>query len=173
MERPEERVFAFDPVARARKCRAEYVTAALTILRAFIVAGRPDMGLSPFGSFERWSDMVRSALVWLGASDPCDSRDAVMEDDPEAASLKSFFVAWVERFNRTSRTVKEIVRASEEEDSPLADVLHDIAGEGRGINPKRLGWWLRRNAGRIVDGMRLSQTRVSRVAEWRVAPIEA
>lgn len=173
MERPEERVFAFDPVARARKCRAEYVTAALVILRAYIVAGRPDMGLSPFGSFERWSGLVRSALVWLDAADPCDSREAVMEDDPEAASLKSFFVAWVERFNRTSRTVKEIVRASEEEDSPLADVLHDIAGEGRGINPKRLGWWLRRNAGRIVDGMRLSQTRVSRVAEWRVTPSEA
>ncbi|MGE4194627.1 MAG: toprim domain-containing protein [Pseudodesulfovibrio sp.] len=172
MERPEERVFAFDPVARARTHRAEYVTAALTVLRAYIVAGRPGQGLHPFGSFERWSGLVRSALVWAGAVDPCDSRDAVLEDDPEAAMLKSFFVAWVERFNRTSRTVKEIVRASEEDDSSLADVLHDIAGEGRGINAKRLGWWLRRNAGRVVDGLRLSQTRVSRVAEWRVLPLE-
>ncbi len=172
MERPEERVFAFDPVARARTHRAGYVTAALTVLRAYIVAGRPGLDLHPFGSFERWSGLVRSALVWAGAVDPCDSRDAVLEDDPEAAMLKSFFVAWVERFNRTSRTVKEIVRASEEDDSSLADVLHDIAGEGRGINAKRLGWWLRRNAGRVVDGLRLSQTRVSRVAEWRVLPLE-
>uniref|UniRef100_I2Q5E2 Toprim domain-containing protein n=1 Tax=Desulfovibrio sp. U5L TaxID=596152 RepID=I2Q5E2_9BACT len=172
MERPEERVFAFDPVARARKHRAEYVTAALTVLRAYIVAGRPAPDLHPFGSFERWSGLVRSSLVWLGADDPCASRESVLGDDPEAALLTSFFVAWVERFDRTSRTVKEIVRASEDEDSPLADVLHDIAGEGRGINAKRLGWWLRRNAGRIVDGMRLSQSRVSRVAEWRVLPIE-
>jgi len=172
MERPEERVFSFDPIARAREHRAEYVTAALTVLRAYIAAGRPDQGVHPFGSFERWSGLVRSSLVWLGAVDPCESREAVMEDDPEAAMLKSLFAAWVERFNRTSRTVKEIVRASEEEDSPLADVLHDIAGEGRGINTKRLGWWLRRNVGRIVDGKRLTQNRVSRVSEWRVLPVE-
>jgi putative DNA primase/helicase len=175
MERPEERVFAFDPVTKAREHRSEYVTAALTVLRAYIAAGRPGLDLHPFGSFENWSGLVRSALVWLGAVDPCESREAVLEDDPEGATLKSFFLAWVERFNRTSRTVKEIVRASEEDDSPLADVLHDIAGEGRGINTKRLGWWLRRNAGRIVDGMRLTQTRVSRVSgtsEWRVAPVE-
>jgi putative DNA primase/helicase len=172
MERPEERVFAFDAVARARKHRAEYVSAALTVLRAYIVAGFPAPDLQPFGSFERWSNLVRSSLVWLGAVDPCESREAVLEDDPEAAMLKSFFVAWVERFNRTSRTVKEIVRASEEDDSALADVLHDIAGEGRTINTKRLGWWLRRNSGRIVDGMRISQTRVSNMAEWKVTPIE-
>jgi len=172
MERPEERVFAFDPVARARKHRGEYVTAALTVLRAYIVAGLPAPDLHPFGSFENWSGLVRSALVWLGAVDPCESREAVLEDDPEAAMLKSFFAAWVERFNRTSRTVKEIVRASEEDDSALAEVLHDIAGEGRTINTKRLGWWLRRNAGRIVDGMKLSQSRVSRVAEWIVLPID-
>ena len=85
MERPEERVFDFDPVARVRTSRAEYVTAALTVLRAYIAASRPDLDLSPFGSFERWSGLVRSALVWLGAVDPCDSREAVLEDDPEAA----------------------------------------------------------------------------------------
>ncbi len=172
MERPEERVFAFDPVNRAKEHRAEYVSAALTVLRAYHVAGRPGLDLHPFGSFERWSGLVRSALVWLGAVDPCESREAVMEDDPEAAMLKTFIAAWVERFGRTSRTVKEIVRASEEDDSALAEVLHDIAGEGRTINTKRLGWWLRRNAGRIVDGMKLSQTRVSNMAEWRVTPTE-
>jgi len=173
MERPEERVFDFDPVARARKHRADYVAAALTILRAYIVtADRSGLELHPFGSFERWSGLVRSALVWLGAVDPCESREAVLEDDPDAAMLKNFFVAWVERFNRTSRTVKEIVRASEDDDSPLADVLHDSAGEGRTINTKRLGWWLRRNAGRIVDGMKLTQSRVSNMAEWKVTPIE-
>ena len=97
------------------------------------------------------------------AQSPLDALVADFEREAPAM-LKSFFVAWTERFSRTSRTVKEIVRASEEDDSALADVLHDIAGEGRGINTKRLGWWLRRNAGRIVDGMRISQTRVSNMA---------
>jgi putative DNA primase/helicase len=70
------------------------------------------------------------------------------------------------------RTVKEIVKAGDEDDSPLAEVLHDIAGEGRSINTRRLGWWLRRQAGRIVNGMKLTQDRVSRVADWKVLPAE-
>lgn len=170
VERPEERTFDFDPVARALERRAEYVAAALTIIRAYLAAGHPDLGLSSFGSFERWSDMVRSALVWTGAADPCESREAVMEDDPEAAMLRALLAAWWERFGRTPRTVKEIVKAGDEDDSPLAEVLHDIAGEGRAINARRLGWWLRRQAGRIVEGLKLIQVRVSRVAEWKVAP---
>jgi len=172
MERPEERTFAFDPVARALERRAEYVAAALTVLRAYIITGRPDLGLSSFGSFERWSGLVRSALVWAGAADPCESREAVMEDDPELVMLRTLLAAWWERFGRTPRTVKEIVKAGDEDDSPLAEVLHDIAGEGRAINTRRLGWWLRRQAGRIVDGMKLMQSRVSRVAEWKVLPVE-
>lgn len=170
-ERPEERVFTFDPVARTKEHRAEYVTAALVILRAYIVAGAPNLGLHPFGSFERWSGLVRSALVWLGAADPCDSREAVMEDDPEAAMLKSLLSAWWEQFGRTPRTVKEIVRAGEEDESPLGDVLQDIAGEGRAINGKRLGRWLRRQAGRIVNGMKLIQYgSVSGVTQWKMLP---
>ncbi len=171
MERPEERVFAFDPVARARKHRADYVAAALTVLRAYIAAGRPGIDLHPFGSFERWSGLVRSALVWLGAVDPCDSREAVLEDAPEAAMLRSLLSAWWERFGRTPRTVKEIVRAGEDDDSPLGDVLQDIAGEGRGINGKRLGRWLRRQAGRIVNGMKLIQYgSVSGATLWKMLP---
>uniref|UniRef100_I2PZX8 Toprim domain-containing protein n=1 Tax=Desulfovibrio sp. U5L TaxID=596152 RepID=I2PZX8_9BACT len=169
-ERPEERVFAFDPVARAREHRAAYVTAALIVLRAYIVAGRPDMSLAPFGSFECWSGLVRSTLVWLGTADPCDSRGEILEDDPEVAMLRTLLAAWIDRFGRTPRTVKEIVRAGEEDESPLAEVLHDIAGEGRAINSKRLGWWLRRQAGRIVDGFKLTQARVSNMVNWKVLP---
>lgn len=171
MERPEERTFAFDPVNRALERRAEYVAAALIIIRAYVAAGRPDLGLSAFGSFERWSDMVRSALVWTGAADPCESREAVMEDDPEAAMLRALLAAWWDRFGRTPRTVKEIVKAGDEDDSPLAEVLHDIAGEGRAINGRRLGWWLRRQSGRIVNGLKLVQYgAVSGVAQWKMLP---
>ncbi len=171
MERPEERNFAFDPVARAMERRAEYVAAALTIMRAYVAAGRPGLGLSPFGSFERWSGMVRAAMVWAGAADPCESRAAVMEDDPEAIMLRALVAAWWDRFGRTPRTVKEIVKAGEEDDCPLAEVLHDIAGEGRAINTRRLGWWLRRQAGRIVNGMKLTQYSLSTgSAQWKVLP---
>lgn len=50
--------------------RAELLSAALTILRAYHVAGRPAQALPEWGSFETWSRLVRGALVWCGLSDP-------------------------------------------------------------------------------------------------------
>ena len=61
-ERPELRRFGSDPIATLRQHRGKYVVAALTILRAFHVAGRPRQ-VDPLGSFEDWSDWVRSALI--------------------------------------------------------------------------------------------------------------
>ena len=61
VERPEERVFAFDPVARAREFRRRYVECCLSIMRAYCAAGKPNVGAVPFGSFEGWSRLVREA----------------------------------------------------------------------------------------------------------------
>lgn len=54
--------------------RSELLGAALTVLRAFCVAGCPDMKLKPWGSFEGWSRLVRSAVVWAGFPDPNETR---------------------------------------------------------------------------------------------------
>jgi len=67
VERPENRTFkAPDPIDVVRGDRAKYVVAALTVLRAYHVAGRPEQGTIPLGSFEVWSRRVRDALIWLG-----------------------------------------------------------------------------------------------------------
>ena len=71
-ERPEERQGFNRPdlLGYVRKHRGRLVGACLTILRAYIRAGRPELGLCPMGSFEEWSKTVRAALVWTGADDP-------------------------------------------------------------------------------------------------------
>jgi hypothetical protein len=69
VERPELREFGFDPIETAKRYRPEYVVAALTILRAFFIAGRPQQA-TPLGSFTEWSSVVRDALIWLGCADP-------------------------------------------------------------------------------------------------------
>src|SRR5262249_42722346 len=61
------------------------VSAALTLLRAYWEAGLPPQPLEPYGSFEEWSDLIRSALVWAGAADPCTGREGL-----EAASDETF-----------------------------------------------------------------------------------
>jgi len=170
MERPEDRSFKFDPVARARENRQVYITSALTVLRAYIVADRPDMKLTPFGSFDSWSSLVRAALVWVDAADPCACRAAVLDEDPELARLRALLTAWWERFGRTPRSVRELVNAAREEDSELSTPLEDVAGDGRGnINTQRLGIWLRRNMGRIAGGYKLQRFgETKNSAEWQV-----
>ncbi len=71
-ERPQERTgFAVKNIlAHTLEHRSELLSAALTILRAYHVAGRPAQELPAWGSFEAWSDLVRGALVWCGLSDP-------------------------------------------------------------------------------------------------------
>jgi putative DNA primase/helicase len=170
VERPEERTFAFDPVARARENRATYVGHVLTILRGYIAAGRPDMGLVPFGSFERWSAMVRAALVWAGTCDPCESRTSIIEEDPELARLRALLSAWWEKFGSTPRTVREIIAAAQVLDSPLCEPLGEIAGDGPArFNTQRLGIWLRRNMGRVAGGLKLQRAGTARDgAAWQV-----
>lgn len=86
MERPEQRRFKADPLAMVRADRAKYVSAALTILRAYHVVGRPEM-CDPLGSFDAWSGWVRGAVVWLEYADPVDSQAAVRVIDPRGAEL--------------------------------------------------------------------------------------
>jgi hypothetical protein len=66
MERPEFRQFDFDPVERVLGNRGAYIAAALTICRAYVVAGRPNKAprlasfegtLERFGAFS--SDLAR------------------------------------------------------------------------------------------------------------------
>jgi hypothetical protein len=80
-ERPEERTGFVHPnlLAWVGQNRGRLLAAALTILRAYCVAGRPDMGLPAWGSFEGWSALVRSAVVWVGLPDPGETRTLLQE----------------------------------------------------------------------------------------------
>lgn len=64
--------------------------AGLTILKAYHHAGRPEQKIRPFGRFEEWSNLVRSAIVWLELPDPCESRKGIEESDLSAFRLNCF-----------------------------------------------------------------------------------
>jgi hypothetical protein len=70
-ERPEERQDFRHPdlLQWVGENRSRLLAAALTILRAYCAGGYPDLELRPWGSFEGWSRLVRSAIVWAGLPD--------------------------------------------------------------------------------------------------------
>lgn len=179
-EHPNERSFDFDPIEETKRRRGEMVAAGLTILRAWVVAGKPDLGLTPFGSFAAWSDLVRGALVWLGYPDPLAGQKRAVADDPKRRALAAFVSAWSEAFGDRGRTVAEVVRSIEENRgresayknaalTMLDDAVTAIACEGVKINVRRLGHYLSKNRDRIVDGLRIEDVDIRcKVARWRV-----
>jgi putative DNA primase/helicase len=82
MERPELYKFKSKPFETVLASRGLYLWAALTVVRAYQVAGMP--GRLPWigDPFGEWSDLVRSALVWLGYADPVETMEAVRDLEP-------------------------------------------------------------------------------------------
>lgn len=96
-ENPEERsgfVHA-DLASWVAQERPRLTAAALTILAGYCAAGYPDMDLKPWGSFEGWSSLVRSAVAWCGLPDPGENRRELAEQaDTEIAALALLIEGW-------------------------------------------------------------------------------
>jgi hypothetical protein len=127
-ERPELREFAYDPIADAKKHRAELVVAVLTVLRAYHVAGLPNRPKPPLQSFVSWSDTVRGALVWLGQGDPVKTMDRLRKADPTLRALITVASAWRDEFGNRAVAASEAVEAANAYifvAAPGASHLHD------------------------------------------------
>lgn len=170
-ERPEERSFVGDLRARVSELRPQLVLAALTVMRAYIAAGKPKLGLTPFGRFEAWSDLVRAALVWAGEPDPCLTRKRLQEDDPVTERLGRVLQAWHEAYGSAAKLVAELaVESGPTVPESLRDVLLEVAGDAAGqINRKKLGQYLATFKHRWIDGLRFERdgTR-GHATRWRV-----
>jgi putative DNA primase/helicase len=172
-ERPELRTFrGGDPVLEAKRNRPYYVSAVMTVLRAFHCAGRPRAADAPppLGSFEEWSLWVRDALLWLGEPDPCETMERTRQNDPKRNALVTVLHQWRDVFGESEETAKGAVDLATEKygggptEAPVfrypdfRDALMAVAGDkGAFINPTKLGQWLSRNRGRVLDGLRIEQ----------------
>jgi putative DNA primase/helicase len=66
---------------------------ALTIVRAYIVAGRPKMGLTS-ADFPEWSRVIRDAVAWSYDFDPMGSSDRLESEDETASNRVQLVIAW-------------------------------------------------------------------------------
>jgi putative DNA primase/helicase len=149
VERPELRQFDYDPIADAKSNRGELVAAALTILRAYHVAGRPERPPKLQG-FEHWSDTVRAALMWLDAGDPAGTIDRLRRADPVLESLTALLHAWRAAFGTTPTTARGAITAADNRPD-LHDALMAVAGRSGWIDGRVLGHWLAHRADRVVN----------------------
>ncbi len=160
-ERPEERAGFRHPnlPSWVKAHRARLAAAALMILRGYHVAGRPSQGLRAWGSFEAWSDLVRSAVVWAGLADPAATRRELgSQAERESLALEQLLDGLEECDpSRHGLTVSEILRRLESEPE-LHDGLRTAIEElvhtplGKPPSTKSVGMRLRNLRRRFVGG---------------------
>jgi putative DNA primase/helicase len=138
MEVPEDRKDFVIPdlVAYITARRVEFATAALTMLRAFILAGRPRHPKPRMGSFEAWDDLIRSAVLWCGLEDPASTREGEgrgrlrAQVDDEVEQARQLLDVLAELYPSPARFTTQ-------------DVFDQVAAEG-GLTERRRGATWRR-----------------------------
>lgn len=175
-ELPAARSFTRPELVReVLEARGKYVSAALAIVRAWIVAGGPKAVCKSLAGYSDWSDLCRQPLLWLGCADPTDSVLEAVAEDPDRETLSRLLTAWQSVFGKTAAMVRDAVKQASgfhDEHEELREVLHDIAEEHGEINRRKLGWWIKRHAGCIVDGQRFVRASGNRSAEaWQVESV--
>ena len=158
-----------------RKDRCRYVSAALTVVRGWIVASDTSVQCKPLASYSRWSDWCRLPLIWLGHPDPATAVFESMDSDPERQLLGRLLCLWKDEFCGESIRVRDVVertKAAHPGTGELTEVLLTIAGDRDKVNNRKLGHWITRHAGQVVDGNRLSRApKTSNVESWRVESV--
>jgi hypothetical protein len=158
VERPELRLFSENVVEQTLIKRGELVGAALTMLRAWHIASAK-AGLTPLGGFEEWSHRIRDALVWLGCADPCETMGKIRGGDPERAALVMIVEQWrVHLVTGQKYTIQEVIGRAVNISTFYTALMNVAASKSGGVvSNDRLGRWLKRVEGKIVNGLRFLQ----------------
>lgn len=169
VERPEDRTgFKHDPLlAWVSAERPRLVCAALTLLRAFMLAGAPYSG-PVWGSFEEWSRIVPAAIVWAGGDDPLAARSLSSDIGDEDTAVLTVLLEGLCRLlgNSGRLTARDILVAlyptrEHGEHSPpdgyddVRDVITSATRGQQGKMPEvaKFGYLLRSYRGRIHKGL--------------------
>lgn len=179
-ERPEDREFKrANLLDWVKERRHALYCDALTVLRAYIAAGRPKVGVKALGSYEAWCALVPSAIVWCGLPNPLEVRETLVREDPKRMLLARVLDELSSAFPRGEFTPRELIDAAERctcghprhtgacggipcrctayrpARLGLRDALEDLMGDGRPLTPIGLGRRLNAIKGKPDKGRRL------------------
>lgn len=186
-ETPYLRKFDFDPLEVLRSQPMDYVVAALTVLQAFVKAGRPAAGNGSLASFEAWDRLIRQAVVWVGQlegsnrvgfADPIARIQDQFAADEDTEALRSLLEAWDQAQDGVGFRAAELFRLLDsarrwdvqgaDPQAALGAAL--VAVMPKALTPKGVGKWLKGVQGRIAGGRRLVGDRdaAANSMVWRV-----
>jgi hypothetical protein len=190
IERPEERPeeltgFRYPELLKhVADNRGRLLAAALTILRAYFVAGRPPQPMRTWGSYENWSAVVRGAVIWAGLPDPAEARlELQQQSDTVAEGMTALLAGWAKLDpGRRGLTAAEVIAALFTPRPASADPLPDWLGDMRAAvealvgraDSRALGYKLRNYRRRVFGGLYLDRASTARkTARWAAFPASA
>jgi hypothetical protein len=173
---PAMKKYTGDPVELVKQHREEYVSAVLTLIMAWKRAGGPRADVEPIATFSGlWADYCRHTVIWLGYPDPATTLIEQLKHDPDAEPLLNLMKAWHDCFDSQLTTVRKAVEKIESFNASdtckeLLEALMEFPVGAKGsLNNSKIGWMLKRNAGRIVDGYRFERGEADGRTAWRVS----
>ena len=163
VERPENRQFSYDIVAETLVSHPRLLVAALTIIRAYVVAGLPMQGkFRPMGSFGDFDRLVRGPILGLGLADPLDTQRDIEAIDPDIDTLARGLELLEAVFRTGAFQVKDVAALSRRlttgTEAALLDWVRENtapARDGTTVNTKALGHYLKQKRGTPRNGRRL------------------
>jgi putative DNA primase/helicase len=134
--------------------RVELITAAMTVLRGHRQSGHKST-LTMLPSFERWSRVVRDALLWLGMENPLETQ--AEETDDETCQLDESFALLAQVFPDRDFMAADIATYANGmlgADGVLSGALIR-AGCAEPYSSVRVGYWLRDHRNQFSLGYKL------------------
>lgn len=168
--------------------RVELLSCALTIVKAYIQAGRPRLDITPMGSYEEWSATIRAAIVWAGAADPCLTVEQAREADVRDFAVRHMIECWPvpeatdPQKPTESMTAAALIKLAEMTDPGTAKddwknaLLEWLPARGSAPLPtaRDLGYALRAIKGSVIGNFKIEQGDVSNKGiSWRRVRVSA
>lgn len=173
LERPWERTGFKHPDIRrwAREHRSELVLAALTMIQAWIAAGKP-AGRITLGSYESWSDVIGGILKLIGIPGFLTNSNRVYaEAEQEVLVWQEFFAIWWQE-HQDNLVTADILFCLAKRNHLLLDIW---AGRGEHAARTRFGKALSRMRDRIIGAYQLRKTGQdshNKVQYYRLEPVQ-
>ena len=153
-ERPEERSeFKHTPLlAWAHQHRSELVSACLSLVRAWIAAGKPK-GKTTLGSFEAWAEVLGGILTHAEVKGFLEGREHLhVESVSETAEWRALYDRWWKTHGGNAITAKDVLALAK-----ANDLLMSLwAGRKEIAGMQRIGHALRGMRGRVFANRRIS-----------------
>jgi hypothetical protein len=141
-QRPRDKFIHPDLLGWVTAHRPQLVWAALTIIRAWIVAGRP-VGRESLGTFEEWARVMGGVLDVAGVSGFLTNSDDFYEaSDIEGDATRAFLEEWRTRYGDRTVKASDLVVFALDDASPLM-LAGLFGGNDRAIRTQ-FGKWLAR-----------------------------